>query len=81
MLYFSKSKDQRLLVVAECSFGQLAAINCHPAGGPPSTVGIMRLSGPSALDVTSRVSRPMRKVKKNERKSGGLCPWQPNEIL
>ncbi|KAK4274084.1 hypothetical protein QN277_017369 [Acacia crassicarpa] len=38
-------------------------------GGPPGAVGIVRLSGPSAVDIASRVFRPTRKRKK--------ITWQP----
>ncbi|XP_050207295.1 uncharacterized protein LOC126656734 [Mercurialis annua] len=31
-------------------------------GGPPAAVGIVRLSGPSALDIASRVFKPLRKI-------------------
>lgn len=39
-------------------------------GGPPGAVGIVRLSGPSAVAIVARVFRPSRKKKKNK-------SWQP----
>lgn len=47
-------------------------------GGPPAAVGIVRLSGPSAVDIASRVFRPKRKKKKNSKRNGGLSAWQPS---
>ncbi|KAJ6730388.1 TRNA MODIFICATION GTPASE GTPBP3 [Salix viminalis] len=41
-------------------------------GGPPSSVGIVRLSGPSAVEIAARVFKPMRKKKKK-----GFCVWKP----
>ncbi|XP_062101159.1 uncharacterized protein LOC133807043 isoform X2 [Humulus lupulus] len=43
-----------------------------PTGGPPGAVGIVRLSGPSAVDIVGRVFR--RKVK---RKNGSSGSWRP----
>ncbi|KAL6179521.1 hypothetical protein ACLB2K_051036 [Fragaria x ananassa] len=40
-------------------------------GGPPGAVGIVRLSGPSAVAVVGRVFRPGR------RKSKSKSPWRP----
>lgn len=44
-------------------------------GGPPGAVGIVRLSGPSAVAIVDRVFRPMRKRKKKS--SSGSSTWQP----
>ncbi|KAJ6954506.1 tRNA modification GTPase MnmE [Populus alba x Populus x berolinensis] len=41
-------------------------------GGPPASVGIVRLSGPSAVEIAARVFKPMRKKKKK-----GFCVWKP----
>lgn len=41
-------------------------------------MGIVRLSGPSAVDIASRVFRPKRKKKKNSKRNGGLSAWQPS---
>ncbi|KAF9687286.1 hypothetical protein SADUNF_Sadunf02G0077800 [Salix dunnii] len=41
-------------------------------GGPPASVGIVRLSGPSAVEIAARVFKPMRKKKKK-----GFCVWNP----
>lgn len=43
-------------------------------GGPPGAVGIVRLSGPSAVAVVRRVFRPARKKK---RKSCNSYLWRP----
>lgn len=47
-------------------------------GGPPSAVGIVRLSGPSAISIASRVFRPARR-KKGKASSSSL--WQPTSHL
>ncbi|XP_057993759.1 uncharacterized protein LOC110646120 isoform X2 [Hevea brasiliensis] len=78
---FLKNRDQRLLgpnsaFPNENSSTTIAAI-VTSIGGPPAAVGIVRLSGPSAVDIASRVFRPMKKRKKNQKKSGGFCAWQP----
>ena len=41
-------------------------------GGPPAAVGIVRLSGPSAVSVAARVFRPARTKKKSVSHT-----WQP----
>lgn len=41
-------------------------------GGGPAAVGIIRLSGPSAVDVAGRVFRPAGKGEKNEGRK-----WRP----
>ncbi|TXG52859.1 hypothetical protein EZV62_022028 [Acer yangbiense] len=43
-------------------------------GGPPGAVGIVRLSGPSAVDIVGRLFRP---VKKKKRKSCDYTSWHP----
>lgn len=43
-------------------------------GGPPGAVGIVRLSGPEAVAVASRVFRP---AWKNKGKSLGSGSWRP----
>ncbi|XP_023926651.1 uncharacterized protein LOC112038070 isoform X2 [Quercus suber] len=45
-------------------------------GGPPGAVGIVRLSGPSAVSIVSRVFRPI-KNKKKKKKSFGSSSWRP----
>ncbi|KAF5740255.1 tRNA modification GTPase MnmE [Tripterygium wilfordii] len=44
-------------------------------GGPPSAVGIVRLSGSDSVDIVGRVFRPAKKKKR--RNGGQLSPWQP----
>ncbi|XP_068642907.1 uncharacterized protein [Aristolochia californica] len=43
-------------------------------GGPPGAVGIVRLSGPAAVDVAARVFRPERAKNKQTSNSS---PWKP----
>ena len=45
-----------------------------PTGGPPGAVGIVRLSGPSAVDIVGRVFRSARRKK---RKKGFSGSWRP----
>lgn len=45
-------------------------------GGPPGAVGIVRLSGPSAVSIVSRVFRPIKSSKK-KKKSFGSSLWRP----
>ncbi|KDP32699.1 hypothetical protein JCGZ_11991 [Jatropha curcas] len=76
------NKDQRLLsqngILQNDISGTTIAAIVTSLGGPPAAVGIVRLSGPSAVDIASRVFKPMRKKKKkNKNKGGGLCAWQP----
>ncbi|GAB2292892.1 hypothetical protein Dimus_027120 [Dionaea muscipula] len=51
-------------------------------GGPPAAVGIVRLSGPSAVDIVGRVFRPLRKKgkkkkKEEEEEGAGAGLWRP----
>lgn len=59
----------------ENTSGTIAAI-VTSMGGPPAAVGIVRLSGPSAVTVAGRVFRPAR-TKKGEILNGGSSSWQP----
>lgn len=54
------------------SYGTIAAI-VTSVGGPPAAVGIIRLSGSTAVDIVGRVFRPARK-KKMKLDSGS---WRP----
>ncbi|XP_062157790.1 uncharacterized protein LOC133865377 [Alnus glutinosa] len=45
-------------------------------GGPPAAVGIVRLSGPSAVAIAGRVFRPARS-KKRKSLNGGTYSWRP----
>ncbi|KAG0469776.1 hypothetical protein HPP92_016476 [Vanilla planifolia] len=54
----------------EIGNGTIAAI-VTPVGGAPAAVGIVRLSGPAAVEVASRIFRPIRKLK------GELYLWKP----
>ncbi|CAL9241074.1 unnamed protein product [Arabidopsis halleri] len=47
-----------------------------PIGGPPGAVGIVRLSGPKAVEVAGRVFRSAKKRKKKDSDSD-LDSWQP----
>ncbi|GMN45285.1 hypothetical protein TIFTF001_014472 [Ficus carica] len=69
--------DERLLAAdvsasAADSSTTIAAI-VTPTGGPPGSVGIVRLSGPSAVAIVGRV---FRSAKRKKRKSGSPR-WQP----
>ncbi|XP_028550182.1 uncharacterized protein LOC110112589 isoform X1 [Dendrobium catenatum] len=55
---------------SEVDAGTIAAIVTQ-VGGPPAAVGIVRLSGPTAVEVAARVFRPARK-----RAEWG-CIWKP----
>ncbi|KAL5777121.1 hypothetical protein ACOSP7_010047 [Xanthoceras sorbifolium] len=72
-------KDERLVGVTGGSEEQtersttIAAI-VTSMGGPPGAVGIVRLSGPSAVDIVGRLFRP---VKKKKSKSCGSTSWRP----
>uniref|UniRef100_A0A7N2N512 GTP-binding protein TrmE N-terminal domain-containing protein n=1 Tax=Quercus lobata TaxID=97700 RepID=A0A7N2N512_QUELO len=44
-------------------------------GGPPGAVGIVRLSGPSAVSIVSRVFRPIKN--NDKKKSFGSSSWRP----
>lgn len=69
-------KDERFVAVngkseekAEC-LSTIAAI-VTSVGGPPSAVGIVRLSGPTAVDIVGRVFRP---AKRKGKSSGSWWP-------
>ncbi|KAJ7965670.1 putative tRNA modification GTPase [Quillaja saponaria] len=72
-------KDERLVESlggvheTEWNTSTIAAI-VTPIGGCPGAVGIVRLSGPSAVAIVSRVFQP---AKKKKRKNSGLFSWQP----
>ncbi|KAG5544262.1 hypothetical protein RHGRI_016870 [Rhododendron griersonianum] len=76
----SSSRDERLgssavnpdQVVAACS-STIAAI-VTSLGGPPGAVGIVRLSGPSAVSIVARLYRPTTKKKRNK---GKAPDWRP----
>ncbi|CAI0447725.1 unnamed protein product [Linum tenue] len=46
-------------------------------GGPPGAVGIIRLSGPSAVNVAARVFKPIKRKKKRTQRNERLAAWQP----
>lgn len=63
--------DERLRVPqSTCDDGSTIAAIVTSLGGPPGAVGIVRLSGPSAVTVAARVFLPARNKKKNS-------TWQP----
>ncbi|XP_065848273.1 uncharacterized protein [Euphorbia lathyris] len=79
---FVHNTDQRFLASDDKfqndSSGTTIAAIVTSIGGPPSAVGIVRLSGPSAVDIASRVFRPMRKKKKKKKKSENeKNGWRP----
>ncbi|XP_020571632.1 uncharacterized protein LOC110018607 [Phalaenopsis equestris] len=55
---------------SEADAGTIAAI-VTPVGGPPAAVGIVRLSGSTAVGVAARVFRPAGK------RTEGDCIWRP----
>lgn len=74
-------KDERFSVGAggahpvENTSATIAAI-VTSLGGPPAAVGIVRLSGPSAVAIAGRVFRPAR-TKKRKSLNGGSSSWRP----
>lgn len=74
-------KDERFLVGAggaqpvENTSATIAAI-VTSLGGPPAAVGIVRLSGPSAVAIVGRVFRPAR-TKKRKSLNGCSSSWRP----
>ncbi|KAK6938184.1 GTP binding domain [Dillenia turbinata] len=70
-------KDERIGFATELtaesvvSKSTIAAI-VTPLGGPPAAVGIVRLSGPSAVSIVGRLFRPSRKKKRNR-----MALWSP----
>ncbi|KAH9690836.1 TrmE-type G domain-containing protein [Citrus sinensis] len=72
-------KDERLVAdngeseEKAATFRTIAAI-VTSIGGPPGAVGIVRLSGPMAVDIVGRVFKP---VKKKKKKSSGSVSWRP----
>ncbi|KAJ6939397.1 tRNA modification GTPase MnmE [Populus alba x Populus x berolinensis] len=68
-------QDQRFMGlngVDDKSISTTIAAIVTSVGGPPASVGIVRLSGPSAVEIAARVFKPMRKKKKK-----GFCVWKP----
>lgn len=73
-------RDERLVGAGgaqpvENSSATIAAI-VTSLGGPPAAVGIVRLSGPSAVAIACRVFRPAR-TKKRKSLNGGSSSWRP----
>ncbi|KAJ8771608.1 hypothetical protein K2173_026785 [Erythroxylum novogranatense] len=77
------SKDQRFVALNDAlpneNSGTTIAAIVTSTGGPPAAVGIVRLSGPSAVSIVSRVFRPISKKKKKnmKKKSEGVFEWMP----
>ncbi|GLT64304.1 hypothetical protein SLA2020_368080 [Shorea laevis] len=76
----TKPQDERLVGAGgaqpvENSSATIAAI-VTSLGGPPAAVGIVRLSGPSAVAIACRVFRPAR-TKKRKSLNGGSSSWRP----
>ncbi|CAK7347098.1 unnamed protein product [Dovyalis caffra] len=72
------SKDQRFMGLkgtSDNSSSTTIAAIVTSVGGPPAAVGIVRLSGPSAVDIAARVFKPMRKKKK--KKTQCFFVWKP----
>ncbi|XP_078179833.1 tRNA modification GTPase [Carex rostrata] len=56
----------------EVGSGTIAAV-VTPLGGGPAAVGIVRLSGPTAIAVAGQVFRPVKRSKEE----GGTVAWRP----
>ncbi|XP_056164901.1 uncharacterized protein LOC115686762 [Syzygium oleosum] len=50
-------------------------------GGPPGAVGIVRLSGPSAVAIASRVFRPASKTRRRRRRTVSSNSWRPTSHM
>ncbi|OMO94211.1 tRNA modification GTPase MnmE [Corchorus olitorius] len=83
---FVSNNDERLVglvsvdrgdsIQPQSSTGTIAAI-VTSLGGPPAAVGIVRLSGPTAVDIAGRVFVPAKKKKKKEKFDSGSASWRP----
>lgn len=64
-------------IKTQSSTSTIAAI-VTSLGGPPAAVGIVRLSGPTAVDIAGRVFFPAKKKKKQEKSfDSGSASWRP----
>ncbi|XP_041013549.1 tRNA modification GTPase MnmE [Juglans microcarpa x Juglans regia] len=80
-LTFVLNKDERLVGTSgndrdENTSATIAAI-VTSLGGPPAAVGIVRLSGPYAVDIVGRVFRPARRNKRKSLRRGSPA-WRPD---
>ncbi|KAE8656300.1 sulfate transporter 1.3-like isoform X1 [Hibiscus syriacus] len=83
---FVSNNDERLVglgsvnqddsIQAQSSTSTIAAI-VTSLGGPPAAVGIVRLSGPTAVDIAGRVFFPAKKMKNKKRIDSGSDSWRP----
>ncbi|TYH72393.1 hypothetical protein ES332_D05G252500v1 [Gossypium tomentosum] len=84
---FVSNRDERLVglgsvnnggsIEAQSSTSTIAAI-VTSLGGPPAAVGIVRLSGPNAVDIAGRVFSPAKKKKRFDSGSGS---WKPKSHI
>ncbi|KAK6257415.1 hypothetical protein QUC31_000874 [Theobroma cacao] len=71
------SVNQGDAIKTQSSTSTVAAI-VTSLGGPPAAVGIVRLSGPTAVDIAGRVFFPAKKKKKQEKSfDSGSASWRP----
>ncbi|GMI90935.1 hypothetical protein like AT1G78010 [Hibiscus trionum] len=83
---FVSNNDERLVglgsvnkddsIQAQSSTSTIAAI-VTSLGGPPAAVGIVRLSGPTAVDIAGRVFFPAKMKKNKKRLDSGSDSWRP----
>ncbi|KAK8642808.1 hypothetical protein V6N13_012140 [Hibiscus sabdariffa] len=83
---FVSNNDERLVglgsvnkddsIQPQSSTSTIAAI-VTSLGGPPAAVGIVRLSGPTAVDIVGRVFFPAKKKKNKKRLDSGSDSWKP----
>ncbi|MBA0745999.1 hypothetical protein Gogos_008551 [Gossypium gossypioides] len=84
---FVSNRDERLVglgsvndggsIETQSSTSTIAAI-VTSLGGPPAAVGIVRLSGPNAVDIAGRVFSPAKKKKRFDSGSGS---WKPKSHI
>ncbi|KAH1065313.1 hypothetical protein J1N35_030300 [Gossypium stocksii] len=84
---FVSNRDERLVglgsvndggsIDTQSSTSTIAAV-VTSLGGPPAAVGIVRLSGPNAVDIAGRVFSPAKKKKRFDSGSGS---WKPKSHI
>lgn len=70
------SVNQGDSIQVQTSISTIAAI-VTSLGGPPAAVGIVRLSGPTAVDIAGRVFVPAKKKKRRFDSGSGSGSWRP----
>lgn len=71
------SKDERAVVNGSPPVENTSTIAAivTSIGGPPGAVGIVRLSGPSAVAIVGRVFRPSKRKSKKKSSTSTTSPW------